>query len=81
MNDWLLEIIKCPLSNEKLLPAESAIVESLAARQRSGQLFSHKGIVLDEPFEEGLVNASGTFFYRISDGIPTLLPDEAVAIK
>lgn len=81
MNEWLIEIIKCPLSNEKLHLAEASIVEELAARQRSGQLFSHKGIQIDEPFEEGLINESATFFYRIADGIPTLLPDEAIALK
>jgi uncharacterized protein YbaR (Trm112 family) len=81
MNAWLLEIIKCPLSNEKLRPAEPAVVERLAAKQRAGQLFSHKGLQLEEPFESGLVNESSTFFYRISDGIPTLLPDEAISIE
>lgn len=80
MNDWLLEILKCPISGEKLQIAGSDLVASLQAKQQSAALFSHKGIQLDEPFEGGLTNQSATYFYCISDDIPSLLPDEAVSI-
>lgn len=80
MNDWLLEIMKCPLSGEKLSAADAATVQRVGAQQRSGQLYSHKGLLIEQTFDAGLVNHSQTYFYRVSDGIPTLLPDEAVSI-
>lgn len=81
MNAWLLEIIKCPITGQKLRVADPALVESLVARQRTGELFSHKGIPIAEPFESGLVNESADYFYRVADDIPTLLADEAVALR
>ena len=80
MNDWLLEILRCPISGEKLHAADGELVLRLRKQRETGELFSHKGIPLEEPFEGGLVNESRTYFYRIADGIPTLLPDEAVGI-
>ena len=81
MNDWLLEIMKCPLSGERLVIADASLVDGLRTKQRNHQLFSHKGIPIDDGFEGGLINQSQTFFYRIADGIPTLLPDEAIGLE
>lgn len=80
MNDWLVEILRCPISGEKLRAADAAEVERLRGQREKGELFSHKGIPLEEPFEGGLVNESATYFYRVADDIPTLLPDEAVSL-
>jgi uncharacterized protein YbaR (Trm112 family) len=81
MNDWLMEILRCPISGEKLHRADAPLVERLRARQQSADLFSHKGIAVEQPFEAGLVNQSATYFYRVADDIPTLLPDEAIALE
>jgi uncharacterized protein YbaR (Trm112 family) len=80
MNDWLVEILRCPISREKLHAADGQLVERLRKQMQAGELFSHKGIPLDEPFESGLVNESSSYFYRVTDDIPTLLPDEAIAL-
>lgn len=81
MNDWLLDILVCPLSREKLLIAEPALVEQLVVKQKAGQLFSHKGIKIEQTFDSGLVNQSHTRFYPISNSIPSLLPDEAISLQ
>ncbi len=80
MNDWLLQIIRCPITAQPLQVASQEIVDKLREQSRSGQLTSHKGIVIDQPFDSGLVDQSHTYFYRIQDGIPSLLPDEAIHI-
>lgn len=80
MNDWLLNILICPLSGEKLTFAASQLVEQLYAKQQAGQLFSHKGIKIEQAFDAGLVNQSCTRFYPMSNSIPSLLPDEAISI-
>lgn len=81
MNDWLLEIIKCPLSGEKLRVADPELVSQLRARQQAGDLLSHKGLPLQEAFDGGLTNQSATYFYCISNNIPSLLPDEAILLS
>lgn len=80
MNDWLLNIIRCPITGRALEIASPEMVARLREQAQAGQLFSHKGIALDQAFEGGLVDQSHAFFYRIQDGIPSLLPDEAVSL-
>ncbi len=80
MNDWLFEVIRCPLSREPLSRADQETVSRLTALQASQQLFSHKGLPVTETFQSGLVNQSHTWFFRITDNIPALLPDEAVSL-
>lgn len=81
MNDWLLSIIRCPITGQPLEVAKPEMVNLLRERAQAGQLFSHKAIAIDPAFEGGLVDHSQVYFYRIQDGIPSLLPDEAVSLK
>ncbi len=80
MNEWLLEIIRCPISGRPLKLADQQLVERLRAQARAGGLTSHKGIAIAAEFEGGLVDQTEAFFYRIQDGIPSLLPDEAIKL-
>ncbi len=81
IQDWILEVLRCPITGQPLRAADSALVARLQEQQRSAGLTSHKGIPLEEPFQDGLINQGSNYFYRIADGIPTLLPDEAVSIN
>ncbi len=81
MNDWLLGIIRCPITSQPLQLAGTELVEQLRAKASSGNLLSHKGIAIQPGFDGGLVDQSQSYFYRIQDGIPSLLPDEAISLK
>lgn len=81
MNEWLLRIIRCPLTSQPLEMANPALVDKLLEQSQAGQLFSHKGIAVDAEFDAGLVDQTHTYFYRIRDGIPSLIPDEAVSLS
>lgn len=81
MNEWLLRIIRCPLTSQPLEMASTELVDKLREQSQAGQLFSHKGIAVDAEFDAGLVDQAHTYFYRIREGIPSLLPDEAVSLS
>ncbi len=80
MEDWLLEVVRCPISHQALSKADDAIVVLLQAKLESNQLYNRLGMRVEERFDAGLVNASKEWFYPIKDGYPSLLPDEAIAV-
>ncbi|MCC6512181.1 MAG: Trm112 family protein [Pirellulaceae bacterium] len=81
MNEWLLEIIRCPITGQSLRLADDDLVQRFRQQQVTGQLFSHKGIKIESPLDAGLVNANGSYFYRMADNIPSLLADEAISLE
>lgn len=78
--EWMLACIRCPITQEDLSLAENLVVERLRADQANGSLVCTLGMQVMETFEGGLVNRSGSYFYPIRDGIPCLVPGEAIAI-
>lgn len=80
MQTWLFELLRCPITQQTLLPAEPDIVEELQRVQKAGQLYSRIGLQVTEEIRAGLRNQAGNWFYRVASGIPTLIPDEAIAL-
>lgn len=75
---WVLDLIRCPITLEKLEVAPALLVERLCASLRSGTLTNRLGASVTDDFHSGLVNASKSWFYPVIDDIPTLVPDEAI---
>ena len=81
MPTWLLELIRCPITLEKLDVAPPDLLERLRSELKSGKLTNRIGVSLADDFQAGLVNSSGTWFYPVTEDIPVLVPDEAIAIS
>ena len=62
MNDWLLQIIRCPITGQPLQLAGQALIDQLREKSRDGKLFSHKGIAIGQDFESGLIDQSQAYF-------------------
>ncbi len=78
---WLLDVLRCPITYEPLetcRPQTMELLRKLAAKQ---QLVNRAGAVHIEPFDDGLVNQSQTWFFPMQSGIPSLLPGEAIALE
>lgn len=77
---WLLDLIRCPITLEKLDLATPELTERLRSELKSGNLTNRIGTTVSDDFHTGLVNLSGTWFYPVVEEIPVLVPDEAISI-
>lgn len=81
INDALLEILCCPLDRSPLTLAEPALVESINQAIAAQQVTNRAGQAVEKKFDSGLVQVAGEVLYPIIDGIPVLLPDEAILLS
>lgn len=79
-NDWKLEIVRCPISGERLSPADATLLAVLVQMAAAGKLFNHSGEAVKSPITGGLVNESSCWFYLNSSGVLILSPDEAIEV-
>lgn len=74
----LLEILCCPLTRQPLQMLDGTRLAALNAAIAAGKVKQADGQSLTQAWKEALVTANGSRAYRIDDGIPVLLADEAV---
>lgn len=79
--DWLLAVLRCPITHDPLRRAPIELMERLQAQARRGVLFNKLGRTISEVSTQGLVNASNTWFYQTTDAISQLMPDDAIPIE
>ena len=77
----MLDILVCPESKQAVFLADRALVESLNAAIGEGTVVTRGGDAVDESIEEGLVREDRAFLYRVRDGIPIMLIDEAISLE
>jgi len=75
----LLDILCCPATRQDLSPASRAQLDALNQAAARGGLERVDGSVEGGGWSAGLVTADRRLMYRIEDGIPVLLVDEAVS--
>lgn len=75
----LLEILCCPTTKQPVAPASAAQLEALNRAVADGTLRNGEGVAVTARFAAALVTRDGRTAYRVEDGIPVMLGDEAVA--
>ena len=80
MQDWVMEILRCPVTHSTLEVASSELLERINQRIREGAAKTYGGEPVSDPVAAGLVNESQSLLFVIADDIPNLIPDDAVVI-
>jgi uncharacterized protein YbaR (Trm112 family) len=79
MDKKLLDILCCPISKQSLLPLPAARLQMLNEAIAQSRIRQQDGNVLENPLKQALISSEQKWIYRIDDGIPVLLSDEAIA--
>lgn len=77
----LLEILCCPLSRQPVAPLTRAQLDALNRAIAAGSVRTIEGEPVAAPLHEGLLTRDGKLVYRIDDGIPVMLADQAVGTQ
>lgn len=77
----LLEILRCPVTRQRLAPADPGQLARLNALISAGGLRNAAGEPVTSPLEAALVRADGAAAYPVRDGIPVLLTEESVTFS
>lgn len=78
MDKHLLEILRCPITGQslRLLPKDK--LRKLNAAIAGRTVRYQDGTPAEQPLDEALITANGSTLYRIDDGIPVMLEDQAI---
>jgi len=80
MDRKLLDILACPATRQPLSLLEARGLEALNQAITGGGIARVDGSPQREPLREALVTRDRKLAYRVDDGIPVLLVEEAIAL-
>jgi uncharacterized protein YbaR (Trm112 family) len=79
MDRKLLDILACPATRQPLAWLDTAGLEALNRAIAAGDVRRVDDGAQSEPLREALVTRDRKLVYRVDDGIPVLLVEEAIA--
>ncbi|MEZ6096954.1 MAG: hypothetical protein R3C03_22485 [Pirellulaceae bacterium] len=81
MSKALLELIRCPLTREKLHEADASLVERVNEMIGSRKLTNRGGVTVEQSLDSGLMNESNQWLIPVRKGIVSMLVDEFISIE
>ncbi|MGH8073305.1 MAG: Trm112 family protein [Lysobacter sp.] len=79
MDRKLLDLLVCPTSRQSLALLDSRGLQALNQAIAAGGVIRDDGSAQTEPLREALLTRDRKRAYRIDDGIPVLLAEEAIS--
>lgn len=80
IDKFLLEILVCPESKQKVSLADDDLIAKLNQAVASGKLRNRAGEPVTERFDAALVREDGQVAFPVRDDIPVMLVDEGVPL-
>lgn len=77
---FLLDIVSCPQTQQKLTVANGALLEKLNAAIDKGKLKDKSDNVVSPRIHGALVRSDGEVAYPVWDDIPRLVADSAIQL-
>lgn len=77
----LLDILCCPVSKQPVAPLTRMQLDALNRAIADGEVRTVDGEAVATPLREGLLTRDGKTVYRIDDGIPVMLADQAIGTQ
>jgi len=74
----LLEILCCPVSKQPVQPLTRVQLDVLNRAIAAGEVRTVDGEPWTAPLREGLITRDAKSIYRVDDGIPVMLADQAL---
>lgn len=81
ISEELLALLCCPETRQPLTLAGVKVLAKLESMRIAGGLRTRGGEEIREQIDGGLLRADGALFFLIRDGIPMLLPEEAIEFR
>lgn len=78
MDRKLLDLLVCPTTRQPLALLDQKALATLNEAIQQGGVVRGDGSVQSEPVREALVTPDRALVYRVDDGIPVLLAEEAM---
>jgi uncharacterized protein YbaR (Trm112 family) len=79
MDRKLLDLLVCPTTRQPLALLDGRGLQAANAAIAAGNVMRGDGTAQTEPLREALVTRDRKTLYRVDDGIPVLLAEEAIA--
>ena len=79
MDRKLLDLLVCPTTRQPLSMLDGSRLASLNAAIAAGSVARGDGSAQSQAVREALITQDGRLVYRLDDGIPVLLAEEAIA--
>lgn len=73
-----LSVLCCPVSKRSLLMLGATRIKFVNQQISAGTVLRVDGVAVSEPLREGLITDDAKVIYRIDDGIPVLLAEQAI---
>ncbi|MBI5831541.1 MAG: Trm112 family protein [Armatimonadetes bacterium] len=80
LDSLMLEILRCPETQQELTLADDALLEKLNAAVAAGNLTNRGGESVNEPIDGALVRSAGDVAYPIRDEIPEMLIESGIEL-
>lgn len=80
IDENLLRLVRCPIDGQQLMAAPQQLSQALNERIDQGTLRDHVDAPVQERTDGALVTLNGERAYPVREGIPTLIPAEAIVV-